>query len=391
MTVDPICKRSVDENTAKFKSYLDEEAFYFCSSDCKKKFETIKRTKLRIKDFLKNEKILKNPFGRLLIEIIKPGVCTLCGSCVASCPIEVLEIIDDEPKLVGTCIACGVCYNQCPKTVTNEVDLIGPYNGAYSARTLLEDVNGQDGGVVTATLVFALEAGLIDGAVVTIKSDKDPWKPEPKFVNTRNDIVKAAGTIFSHSITLKELVKAIEDGNRSIGFVGTPCNIDAVDKMQTAPYGLLQIFMRANVLKLGLMCMDSFGYEELKKFLKEKEIDLKDVEKMEISKGKLKVKTQNSATEFGIKELDKTRSSSCGFCTDFSNEKSDISFGGVGSPDGYTTVLTRTTLGSTIFHEAVDNGYIEAKPLERDGLDQILTLARMKKVNLYTLIRRMQK
>ncbi|MFQ5801196.1 MAG: Coenzyme F420 hydrogenase/dehydrogenase, beta subunit C-terminal domain, partial [Candidatus Hydrothermarchaeales archaeon] len=333
----------------------------------------------------------KNPFGRLYVEIIKPGVCTLCGSCVASCPVDVLEIVENEPKLVGKCIACGVCYNQCPKTITKEVDLIGPYNEAYSARTLLEDVKGQDGGAVTSTLVFALEEGLIDGAVVTMKGDKNPWMPVPKFVNTRKDIVKASGSVFNHSITLRELVKAIEDGNGSVGFVGTPCNIEAVYKMQTAAYGLLQLFMRANVLKLGLMCMDSFEYEGLKGFLKEKGVDLKDVEKMGISKGKLRVTTTEDDIEIGIKELDQIRSSSCSFCTDFSSEKADISFGSIGSPEGYTTVLTRTTLGSTIFHEAVDNGYIDAKPMEKEGLEQVLSLARMKKVHLYTLIRRSQK
>ena len=323
MAEDPICKKNVDEKSAKYTAKLRGETYYFCSSKCKKKFETIKRTQVRIKDFLKNEKVLKNPFGRLFIEIIKPGVCTLCGSCIASCPIDVIEIVENEPKLVGKCIACGVCYNQCPKTVTNEDELIGPYKEAYSARTLLEDVKGQDGGAVTSTLIFALEDGLIDGAVVTMGNEKEPWKPEPRFVNTREEIVKAAGTVFSHSITLRELVKAIEDGNSSVGFVGTPCNIDAVHKMQTAPYGLLQLFMRANVLKLGLMCMDSFEYQGLKDFLKEKKIELKDVEKMGIHRGKLQIKTKTGNLEIGVKELDQVRSSSCGFCTDFASEKAE--------------------------------------------------------------------
>ena len=236
-----------------------------------------------------------------------------------------------------------------------------------------------------------MEAGLIDGAIVTIKDGKNPWKPVPKFVNTREDIVKSAGSIFTHSITIQELVKAIEEGHGSVGFVGTPCNIDAVHKMQTAQYGLLQLFMRSSVLKLGLMCMDSFEYTGLKGFLEEKGIDLKDVEKMGISRGRFRIKTKDKNIEIGIKEFDRIRSSSCGFCTDFSAEKADISFGGVGSPDGYTTVITRTTLGSTIFHEAVDNGYIEARPIDKEGLDQVLNLARMKKVQLYTLMRRSQK
>jgi coenzyme F420 hydrogenase subunit beta len=59
----------------------------------------------------------------------------------------------------------------------------------------------------------------------------------------------------------------MEVWSRSIGFVGPSCNIDAVYKMQTSPYGLLHMFMRANILKMGLFCMDTFNYEGLKAFL----------------------------------------------------------------------------------------------------------------------------
>ncbi|MFQ6135961.1 MAG: Coenzyme F420 hydrogenase/dehydrogenase, beta subunit C-terminal domain [Candidatus Hydrothermarchaeales archaeon] len=391
MATDPICKKSINEKTAKFKSQLEGEVYYFCGAECKRRFEGIKRTKVRIKDFLKNEEILKNPFGRLYVEIIKPSVCSLCGACVASCPIDVLDIVDNAPKLIGKCIACGVCYNQCPKTITNEIELIGRFNEAYTAKTMLPDVEGQDGGAVTSVLIFALEEGLIDSAVVTVKTGGNPWEAVPKVVETREELVKASGSVFSHSITIRALVEAIERGSYSVGFVGTPCNIEAVHKMQTSPYGLLHLFMRANVLKLGLMCMDSFEYSALRDFLEEKGVDLKAIEKMEIRKGKLKVTSDRGEMLFGLRELDKLRSNSCMFCNDFASEKADISFGNVGSSEGYTTVLTRSALGSTIFHEAVDSGYIAAEPLERSGLEKVLNLAKMKKIQLYTIHRRGQK
>jgi P-type Cu+ transporter len=37
--IDPICKMKVDERTAKFTSSHDDKTFYFCSSNCKAKFE----------------------------------------------------------------------------------------------------------------------------------------------------------------------------------------------------------------------------------------------------------------------------------------------------------------------------------------------------------------
>ena len=69
---------------------------------------------------------------------------------------------------------------------------------------------------------------------------------------------------------------------------------------------------------------------------------------------------------FPLHDLDAYRSSSCKFCTDLTAENPDISFGGVGSPQGWTTVLARSGIGYEIFNEAVDSGYIRSKTLEEN-------------------------
>jgi coenzyme F420 hydrogenase subunit beta len=38
----------------------------------------------------------------------------------------------------------------------------------------------------------------------------------------------------------------------------------------------------------------------------------------------------------------------CQYCDDYSAEYADLSFGGLGAPEGWTTVITRTSLGSSI-------------------------------------------
>ncbi|MDD1709081.1 MAG: YHS domain-containing protein [Methanoregulaceae archaeon] len=40
MAVDPICKMTVDEKTAKFKSEYKGRTYYFCAPGCKNKFDT---------------------------------------------------------------------------------------------------------------------------------------------------------------------------------------------------------------------------------------------------------------------------------------------------------------------------------------------------------------
>jgi len=384
MAIDPICKTTVDEKTAFRSTYKDRE-YYFCSWNCKKKFDELDKSVIRVRRSLKDKE--KISFGKLRREIIEPGICTLCGACVASC--EVLNIVNGKPVLKGPCTACGVCYNQCPRTITTESSLIGNVRDVFTARTLLQEVKGQDGGVVTSMLLYALEEGLIDSAVVTVKSDEEPWKPVPIVAQAKEDILRSEGSIYVHSLTLESLMSAIKRGSRSIGFVGPSCNIDAVHKMQNSPYGLLHMFMRANILKLGLFCMDTFDYQGLKTFIEQKGFPLSSVQEIKIRKGKFVIRTEKEII-FPLSDLDALRSGSCTVCTDLTAEKSDLSFGGVGSKEGYTTVLARTGLGLELFQDAADRGYIKIEPLERQGLDKVLHQAKAKKVQMYMIKKRIE-
>ena len=384
MPIDPICKIQVDDKTP-FKSVYKNKEYYFCSENCKKKFNELDKSVIRVRRSLKDKERIS--FGKLKHEIIDPGICTLCGACVASC--EVLNVVGGKPALKGPCTACGVCYNQCPRTITTESSLIGNVRDVFTARTMLPEVKGQNGGVVTSMLLYGLEEGLIDSAVVTVKSEEEPWKPVPIIAQTREDILRSQGSIYVHSLTMETLMSAIKRGSRSIGFVGPSCNIDAVYKMQNSPYGLLHMFMRANILKMGLFCMDTFNYEGLKTFLASKGIPLSDVKEMKIHKGKFSVRT-DSEHVFPLADIDAYRNGSCTVCTDLTAEKADISFGGVGSKEGYTTVLARTGLGLELFKDAEDRGYIKIEPLEREGLERILRQARAKKVQMYMIKRRVE-
>lgn len=382
MPTNLICENNPQEDT----SYLRDNAvekYRSCSYECKKT-ELLNKRVVRLKKAIAEQE--KISFGKLRKDIIKPGICTLCGACTASCDSIVIK--NEQPTLVGKCTACGVCYNQCPRTITTEDGLVGKLRHAYSAKSALHDVKGQDGGVVTAMLGYALDAGLIDCAIVTTKSEEEPWKPVPIVAKTFEDIVEGSGSIYSHSMTLKALMDAVKQGMRSIAFVGPSCNIDAVTKMQKSPQGYLHLFMRANIIKMGLFCMDTFYYEGIKEFAESRNMNLADVESMKIRKGKFEFQTQDELKVFPLEEFDQYRSSSCKYCTDMAAENADISFGGVGTPLGWTTVLARSGIGYEIFNEAVDAGYINARYLEENEMKNAMNLAKMKKIQMYSLNRR---
>src|SRR5690554_7654427 len=99
--------------------------------------------------------------------------------------------------------------------------------------------------------------------------------------------------------------------------------------------------------------MDTFSYEGIKAVLGSYGILLENVNAMKIRRGKFEVTMKDGKQHvLDLSEFDEHRSSSCRFCTDLAAENSDISFGGVGSPRGWTTVLARSAIGYEIFNEA---------------------------------------
>jgi len=76
MAIDPICKTIVDEKTA-FKSSYKNKDYYFCSENCRKKFDEIDKSVIRVRRSLKDKE--KISFGKLKREIIEPGYARCVG------------------------------------------------------------------------------------------------------------------------------------------------------------------------------------------------------------------------------------------------------------------------------------------------------------------------
>jgi len=334
----------------------------------------------------------KDSFGMLMKEIVRTGICTECGTCAAVCPVLEWDDLAGQPKLIGKCTGCGICYNQCPRTITDPYQLMGDFKTGYVANTNIPEViGGQDGGTVTSLLCYLFDEHLIDAAVVTMKNPSKPWYPVAQIITNKDDAIKASGSIYNHSQTVEALMDAVRQDFRSIAFVGTPCNIDAVSKMFDSPTGMLKYFMRCHVLKIGLFCMDSFAPEAIYPFFDSEGIDLSKVQKMDINKGKFHLYYDPQGEPFKsytIKQLDKFKSSSCNFCLDLTSEHADISVGSVGSGAKKNTVFARSGIGAEIMEDAAQKGYLKIEPFNAINLNAVLFLAKLKKVSQYTVRKR---
>jgi len=319
-------------------------------------------------------------FGELEYKVIKSDVCCRCGTCEALCPR--IEHVEDKPELVMYDPHCGLCFTYCPRNILdmgqmeskllgrtrNPEEKLGIYKKAISAQAVSRKGLAQDGGVATALLVFALESGMIDCAIVTDKDDE--WRTVSRVVTTADEIRAAAGTKYTINNSVNSLAEALNMGFEKIGFVGTPCQIQGLRKVQLLeePY---QIGQEKIALLVGLFCMENFDYDLLMNGLVKGRfgLDPKNVARFEIKKGMFRViDKQGKVNEVKLEETDQYNFKGCGPCFDFASELADISVGSVGSGDGWSTVLTRTDKGEKLYSDALAAGVLQEKAVSEKGL-----------------------
>lgn len=150
------------------------------------------------------EEIRECQFSDLKGDVVDVGSCVLCGACVLACPENIVVIEDRKPQLKGNCPEeCNLCYMACPRTyapedlLSKEADKkpLGDYLKIVSAQAPM--IKGQDGGVATALLNYALSQKMVDEVIVVDKSRTQPWKPDAELTNNVADVLSASGTKYA--------------------------------------------------------------------------------------------------------------------------------------------------------------------------------------------------
>jgi len=113
----------------------------------------------------------------------------------------------------------------------------------------------------------------------------------------------------------------------------------------------------------GLFCMENFSFNDvqLKHLEKRYGFDLAHVTKINVKEDFFIYLEDGRIIHISFKEIDSIARPACLVCPDFSAEYSDISFGGLGSPEGYTTVLIRAERGKMVYRGALTAGYIKER------------------------------
>lgn len=330
----------------------------------------------------------KPNWAELFSEVVTSGLCTGCAACIVSCPHDVLSYNDrdgvyqpfhldvDGSRDHCTHETCTMCTRACPRFRgwEGEIDVlrhqrprrdeevfgVGDVLLARASDPVLRD-GGQDGGVVSALLIYALEHNLLDGALVSgLEGDGSTWRPRPRFITTPEDVRATAGSRYTYSANLMAYPDAVAAGAERIGLVGMGCMASAPGAMQARKAGKIA---RRLSLTIGLLCSKTFDdaiFEEL--FEARYQVARTDIAKMNI-KGVFQLWTYDGRyVEVPLKEAHAYTREGCTHCPDFAAEHADLSAGGIGAALDWTLLVVRTEQGRDLLQRAVADGRLETRP-----------------------------
>jgi coenzyme F420 hydrogenase subunit beta len=334
-------------------------------------------------------------WAHLYTEVVTSGLCTGCSACVVVCPYDVLGYDDTDGRYkpfhveadggATNCThgvkGCTLCTRACPRFRTWEPEIENhmfgrertpeEVEGIFTEMALVRATDpasaqaGQDGGLVSALLCWALEHDVIDAALVSgLEGDGTSWKAVPTVVRTRQEVLATAGSRYTYSANPMAYAEATEGGAERIALVGMGCQASAPPVMVARKAGKVA---RRFTLTIGLLCSKTFDdaiFPEL--FEARYGLAREDIVKMNI-KGVFQVWMRDGAYhEIPLKEAHAFTREGCTQCPDFAAEHADISTGGIGAFNDWTLTIVRTPKGKEIYDALLADGVIETRPIDED-------------------------
>lgn len=263
---------------------------------------------------------------------------------------------------------------------------IGKFKDTYVGYSKDKNIRaaGQSGGLVSALLIYALEKKMIDGAIVTRWSKKDPLLPETFIARSKEEILQAAKSKYC-PVKMSEIFRKLKHIKGNFAFVGVPCQLKALKKLEKK--GRIQAKIS---FYFGLFCDRTLTFKFQDYILSVIHMDKKDVKEFTYRSkewrgwpGDIQVKlkdgtVKNIPKEYRMKVKPLFTIKRCWNCSNKTNKLSDISFGDAWLPEfrrdklGTSLIVSRTKSGEMLLEKAKHDDVIELDKIDSSKIKQEL-------------------
>lgn len=341
-------------------------------------------------------------FHELQTEVIHPGLCTHCGTCVGLSDGTLAMESTPWGPIPSTVPSHQtnlslVAFEACPGRGVNYPDLcnhffgqqprnwlVGHYRSVHIGHSLVPDIRRRaaSGGVITQTLIYLLERDLIDGAVVVCQGRPKPWQAQPIIAQSVTEIIAASQSVYA-PVPVNVVLPEMELFHGRLAYVGLPDQVASLRRLQQlghlgaqkvdyvlGPYvgtntyfGAIESYLRSN----GIQSLDEVAE------LRYREGEWPGYLQIKTRSGRVLRTSKfhyNYLTPFYI-----TRSTL--HSVDFTNELTDISVGDAWHPryeaqgEGFSVVMVRSEKGENVLDAMCRQGLLS---LETISLDEALTM-----------------
>lgn len=197
-----------------------------------------------------------------MIEICEKNKCKSCGLCIGLCPKKAISFTcsdDGEQKIQinqDLCIDCMICKKNCPEA--NNIDY-SPIKICYAGAAKSTEVykKTSSGGIATLLTKKILQSkGVVYGAVIK------NGEVEHVRIDNLKKLYLLSGSKYVRSNLAQAVHEIKEDlkNKKIVLFIGTPCQVSAVKKLDKNS---------GNLLTVDLVCHGTPPFNQFKKNLNE--------------------------------------------------------------------------------------------------------------------------
>ena len=300
---------------------------------------------------------------------IDRSACTGCGNCLASCPM--MKMLSRQANLEPADGSSREIEDEC---------LCGPHLACFMGNSKVYEVLQRcaSGGLVSTFLLFLMEEGEIDDAIITKPTGENPFRPRAALALSKDDILKGAGSYYC-PVPVNKVLSVVSREDGRYAYVGLPCHLLGLKGAE-----LMMEDLRGKIAyRFGLFCSHTVSFHGTTYLLRRLGVNAAEVTELFYRSGGwpggLIIRTRHGVSRwelplywdniFGKFFFTPT---GCLFCDDGLAEEADISFGDAWLPESYldnlgkSIIVVRTKRGLELAERVLGKGLVELTSVNAD-------------------------